>query len=179
MPIVNKVENFLKEYNIDGKVICAISGGCDSVVMTYILSKLGLEVVAIHLNHNWRGEEALREQEVCRLFASAKGFEFFTKTAKNIIPTIAAVYTMKFTKYPLISISSFNTSTKLFNIKKAIKYHHPQVQNRYNQIHLLLNFELEQQELLLGIPCYYHQNLLLEHQTFHRFELVQPDYFEP
>ena len=79
MPIVNKVENFLKEYNIDGKVICAISGGCDSVVMTHILSKLGLEVVAIHLNHNWRGEESLRDENFSREFSKSLGIEFYSE----------------------------------------------------------------------------------------------------
>lgn len=79
MLIVNKVENFLKEYNIDGKVICAISGGCDSVVMTYILSKLGLEVVAIHLNHNWRGEESLRDENFSREFSKSLGIEFYSE----------------------------------------------------------------------------------------------------
>lgn len=79
MPIVNKVENFLKEYNIDGKVICALSGGCDSVVMTYILSKLGLEVVAIHLNHNWRGEESLRDENFSREFSKSLGIEFYSE----------------------------------------------------------------------------------------------------
>lgn len=79
MPIVNKVENFLKEYNIDGKVICALSGGCDSVVMTHILSKLGLEVVAIHLNHNWRGEESLRDENFSREFSKSLGIEFYSE----------------------------------------------------------------------------------------------------
>ena len=47
-----------------------------------------LNVIAAHFNHNWRGEESLREQEVCRIFASAKGVEFYTKTAsKNIKKT--------------------------------------------------------------------------------------------
>lgn len=79
MPIVNKVKNFLKEYNIKGKVICALSGGCDSVVMTHILSKLGLEVVAIHLNHNWRGKESLRDENFSREFAKSLGIEFYSE----------------------------------------------------------------------------------------------------
>ncbi len=79
MPIVNKVENFLKEYNIDGKVICALSGGCDSIVMTHILSKLGLEVVAIHLNHNWRGKESLRDENFSREFSKSLGIEFYSE----------------------------------------------------------------------------------------------------
>ena len=40
-----------------------------------------MTIIAAHFNHNWRGEESLREQEVCNLFAASKGFEFFTKMA--------------------------------------------------------------------------------------------------
>ena len=79
MPIVNKVKNFLKEYNVGTKVICGLSGGCDSVVMTHILSKLGLEVVAIHLNHNWRGEESLRDENFSREFSKSLGIEFYSE----------------------------------------------------------------------------------------------------
>lgn len=40
-----------------------------------------MSVIAAHFNHNWRGEEALKEQEVCRLFAASRGMDFYTKTA--------------------------------------------------------------------------------------------------
>ncbi len=41
-----------------------------------------INVIAAHFNHNWRGEEALREQEVCRLFVASRGMEFYTRTAQ-------------------------------------------------------------------------------------------------
>ena len=44
-----------------------------------------MSVIAAHFNHNWRGAESLREQEVCRLFASSKGFEFYTKDAPKTL----------------------------------------------------------------------------------------------
>ncbi len=91
--IVSKVIDFLKKYDLQDKtIVVGFSGGYDSMCLLDALSKIknqpefyDLNVIAAHFNHNWRGEEALREQEVCRLFASAKGFEFFTKTAKNNI----------------------------------------------------------------------------------------------
>ena len=94
--IINRVAEFLKKYNLQDKtVIVGFSGGFDSMCLLDILSKIkelpdfyDLNVIAAHFNHNWRGEESLREQEVCRIFASAKGVEFYTKTAsKNIKKT--------------------------------------------------------------------------------------------
>jgi len=89
--MINRVIEFLKKYNLQDKtVIVGFSGGYDSMCLLDILSKIkdlpeffDLEVVAAHFNHNWRGEESLREQEVCRLFAASRGFEFYTKNAPS------------------------------------------------------------------------------------------------
>ena len=94
--IVNKIIEFLNRYNLQDKtIIVGFSGGFDSMCLLDALSKIknmqefaDLTVVAAHFNHNWRGEESLREQEVCRIFASAKGMEFYTKMAdKNLKKT--------------------------------------------------------------------------------------------
>lgn len=85
----NKIINFLNKYDLNDKtIIVGFSGGYDSMCLLDVLSKIknlpdydDLKIIAAHFNHNWRGEESLREQEVCRLFASSKGFEFFTKNA--------------------------------------------------------------------------------------------------
>lgn len=93
MEMINRVANFLKEHNLQDKtVIVGFSGGYDSMCLLDILSKVrnlpeffDLNVIAAHYNHNWRGEESLREQEVCRLFAVSKGFEFYTKNAPSTL----------------------------------------------------------------------------------------------
>ncbi len=80
---------FLNKYKLGDKtIIVGFSGGYDSMCLLDLLSKIkdlpeyaDLTVIAAHFNHNWRGEEALKEQEVCRLFAASKGFEFYTETA--------------------------------------------------------------------------------------------------
>lgn len=87
--MLERVANFLIEYGLQDKtIIIGFSGGYDSMCLLDILSKIrnqeefaDLNIIAAHFNHNWRGEEALKEQEVCRLFAASKGFEFFSKTA--------------------------------------------------------------------------------------------------
>ena len=84
--MINRIADFLREYDLQDKIIVlGFSGGYDSMCLLDILSKLrelpdffDLQVIAAHFNHNWRGEEALKEQEVCRLFAASRGFEFYT-----------------------------------------------------------------------------------------------------
>ncbi len=89
-PLEERVAEFLKKYDLTDKaIIVGFSGGYDSMCLLDVLSKVKqneefweLTVIAAHFNHNWRGEEALKEQEVCRLFASSKGMDFYTKTAR-------------------------------------------------------------------------------------------------
>ena len=86
--IIDEVSKFLKKYQLEDKtIIVGFSGGFDSMCLLDILSKLHnteefkeLNIIAAHFNHNWRGAEALKEQEICKLFVSSKGFEFYTKT---------------------------------------------------------------------------------------------------
>lgn len=78
--IKDKVENFIKKYNLTGTFIVAFSGGYDSMCLLDILYKLGHDVVAIHLNHNWRGEESQKEQENCKKFAQANNIKYYTET---------------------------------------------------------------------------------------------------
>ena len=87
--MLERIKSFLRKFNLQEKtIIVGFSGGYDSMCLLDILYKIrqeeeffNLEIIAAHFNHNWRGEEALKEQEVCRLFAASKGFEFFTKMA--------------------------------------------------------------------------------------------------
>lgn len=85
--IDKQVSDFIEKYGLEDKtIIVGFSGGYDSMCLLNVLSKLKekyteMSVVAAHFNHNWRGEESLREQEICRIFSSSKGFEFYTKEA--------------------------------------------------------------------------------------------------
>ena len=87
--MIDRITEFLRKYDLQDKtIIVGFSGGYDSMCLLDILSKVKqqpdfaeMTVIAAHYNHNWRGEESLREQEVCRLFAASKGFEFYTQNA--------------------------------------------------------------------------------------------------
>ncbi len=89
MSIIENIADFLRKYDLKDKtIVVGFSGGYDSMCLLDILSKLKeqeefweMTVVAAHFNHNWRGEEALKEQEICRLFAASRGMDFYTKTA--------------------------------------------------------------------------------------------------
>lgn len=87
--MLSRIKSFIKEYDLQDKtIVLGFSGGYDSMCLLDALSKIRQEeefsemtIIAAHFNHNWRGEEAFREQEVCRLFSASRGFEFVTKTA--------------------------------------------------------------------------------------------------
>ena len=90
--MLDRIADFLRKYELQDKtIVVGFSGGYDSMCLLDILSKLKereefweISIIAAHFNHNWRGEEALKEQEICRLFAASKGVDFYTKTAQGL-----------------------------------------------------------------------------------------------
>ena len=85
--VIGKIENFLKKYgllDLEKAIILGFSGGEDSSCLLSVLARLSqkykFKLVCAHLNHNWRGEEALGEQKKCGLIAKKLGVEFYTET---------------------------------------------------------------------------------------------------
>ena len=78
--ITNKVEDFIKKYNLTGTFIVAFSGGYDSMCLLDILNKSGYNIVAAHLNHNWRGKESFDEAENCLEFTKQNNIQFYSET---------------------------------------------------------------------------------------------------
>ena len=83
--IGNTVNDFIKKYKLSGTFLVAFSGGYDSMCLLNILCDLGYKPVAIHLNHNWRGEESRKEEENCKNFAKLKDIEFYSETLSDNI----------------------------------------------------------------------------------------------
>ncbi len=79
------VEKFINKYNLTGTFIVAFSGGYDSMCLLDVLSKITNNIVAVHLNHNWRGEESQKEEENCRKFAQSKNIKYYTETLSDNI----------------------------------------------------------------------------------------------
>lgn len=73
------------------KVICALSGGADSMALLCALyelkDELGINVYAAHLNHGIRGEEADGDTLFVEDFCKKKGIEIFIKRVD--VPRIA------------------------------------------------------------------------------------------
>ena len=121
--MITRVEKFLKENNFletDAKFILAFSGGFDSMALAhvmYILSqKYGFKLILAHLNHNWRGEKALLEQENCENFAKSFGIDIYTDKLDENLPhteTVAREMRYKFL---------FNLANKL-NVRNIITPH--------------------------------------------------------
>ena len=67
---------------ISGGVLIGLSGGADSVFLSLFISeyqkreKKNFSVLAIHINHMIRGEEAERDEKLSRSLAESLGFEY-------------------------------------------------------------------------------------------------------
>lgn len=82
--VTQKVLEWIASLNMvseGDRVLCALSGGADSVAMTLVLNEnreaLGIEVIAAHVNHMLRGAEADRDEAFCRAFCVRHGIPFF------------------------------------------------------------------------------------------------------
>ncbi len=84
--MLNRVIHTIKNKNMikaGDNVICALSGGADSMALLYALynlrEKLSFSLYAAHLNHSIRGEEADSDMEFCINECKKLGVEIFTK----------------------------------------------------------------------------------------------------
>ena len=92
--LCGKIERYCRENNLisegDG-IAVGLSGGADSVFLLYVLSLLkeqwGLRLIAVHVNHGIRGEEAQRDQEYACSFAGSLGIP--CKVYKGEVPELA------------------------------------------------------------------------------------------
>ena len=90
-----KIFQFIKAHNIiqsGDSVVVGLSGGADSVSLIAVLSslkkKLGIEkIVAVHINHMIRGEEAYRDEAFAKKISNDFGVDFFCY--RNDIPKLA------------------------------------------------------------------------------------------
>ncbi|MBE6700769.1 MAG: tRNA lysidine(34) synthetase TilS [Ruminococcaceae bacterium] len=81
----NKLLKTIKKYNMlnaKDRVLVGLSGGKDSVALLYSLSRisdiLDVELVAFHMNHMIRGEEAIKDETFSKNFANSLNVKFFS-----------------------------------------------------------------------------------------------------
>lgn len=102
-------------------VIIALSGGADSVSLLHILCKmreeLSLNLYAAHLNHNLRGEEAVRDESFCKILCKNYNVELFTKSvdikALSEQKKISAELCGRLERYKFFEELSFKLNAKI------------------------------------------------------------------
>lgn len=83
------VEDFFERHNINSekKLGVGFSGGYDSMCLLDVVTKLsmkyGFEVLALHLNHNWRGGESLNDAKRCEVFCEERKIKFYSEILKD------------------------------------------------------------------------------------------------
>ena len=137
--MINKVKNFLKKHGLNDSnktFVVGFSGGYDSMCMLDILHRIseksGFKLIALHLNHNWRGREAEIEQENCERYCKEKNIQLYTETLPAGTPkteTVAREKRQEFFKkcYKkfnadglfLAHTKSDNTETILYRLSKG------------------------------------------------------------
>lgn len=64
-----KIKEFIIEHNliVNEPIICAVSGGVDSVCLLHVLHDLGYKTVLAHVNHHKRAQSEIEEAEMRKL----------------------------------------------------------------------------------------------------------------
>jgi len=88
--MIEIVDKFLSEYDLkkpDRTLLVGFSGGCDSLCLLDILQTLSkkyrFKVIALHLNHNWRGEESLQEELNCKKYCERVDIDCISETLEE------------------------------------------------------------------------------------------------
>lgn len=80
--MIGQFQAYINRYNLlaEGeKVILALSGGIDSMVLADLLLKSKVEFVAAHCNFHLRGEESDGDEKFVRGFCEKNGIQYFVK----------------------------------------------------------------------------------------------------
>lgn len=88
--ISQKIKIFLEKYEInkpDMVYLVAFSGGYDSMCLLWALKNItDNKIVAIHLNHCWRGKESDLEEKNCQNFCKKINVEFYSEKLSEKVP---------------------------------------------------------------------------------------------
>jgi len=79
--MVERFNKFLIEnnlFNADDKILLAVSGGIDSMVMTHLFMRLGFDFRIAHCNFALRGEESDGDEEFVKDFARRHNIPFYS-----------------------------------------------------------------------------------------------------
>ncbi len=83
-PATEKISAFLsacQAYAEGERILCAVSGGADSMCLLAALLSLGIPCAAAHFNHRLRGAESDRDERFVREFCEEKGVSLICGSA--------------------------------------------------------------------------------------------------
>ena len=69
------------------RVLCAVSGGADSMCLLHLLKSEGIEVIAAHYEHGIRGAESVRDMRFVEEYCAGRGIPFVF--ARGDVPAYA------------------------------------------------------------------------------------------
>ena len=123
---------YIKENQLvkeDDRVLMALSGGIDSMVMADLFLKAGLETGVAHCNFSLRGKEADKDEMLVRKFAEDNNIVFYSKrfftkeyAAKKGISIQMAARELRYTWFEdLLNEKGFNVTALAHNLNDNIE----------------------------------------------------------
>lgn len=82
MKLIEKVKKYIEEKTLlskEDKLLVAVSGGVDSMVLLNILNELGFSIIAAHCNFKLRNEAADKDEKLVKAFAEELGLGVVVK----------------------------------------------------------------------------------------------------
>lgn len=84
--LMNAVRQSLKDaglWRADARLLCALSGGCDSTALLHALNRLEMPfaVSAVHVQHGLRAEESLRDEQFVRALCDTLHIPLYVENA--------------------------------------------------------------------------------------------------
>ncbi len=86
IPMLERFQSYIKEHQLVGrnaKLLLAVSGGVDSVVLSHLIHRLGVGFAIAHCNFKLRGKEADADERFVKKLAANYGCEFLVKQFKT------------------------------------------------------------------------------------------------
>lgn len=85
-PFESAVQTTIERHGMldeSGRVLCAVSGGADSVSLALALGRLAIPMGIAHFDHRWRGAESREDRNFVRNLASTLGVPFHEGRASD------------------------------------------------------------------------------------------------